>query len=124
MHSGFGELRSTFGMNLEARLPEVGERMLREKPGAARDLKRIDAMWRRSARSERRSVPVRRLQRRRRLLRAGLHARAAPTRLPLSPRSAGYMRAHPRPARLPRVGREALAEHDFIAEDEPYRTQA
>jgi glutathione S-transferase len=46
MHSGFGELRSTFGMNLEASLPEIGERMLREKPGAARDLKRIDAMWR------------------------------------------------------------------------------
>jgi len=45
MHSGFGELRSTFGMNLEARLPEIGERMLREKPAVARDLKRLDVMW-------------------------------------------------------------------------------
>ena len=45
MHSGFAELRSTFGMNIEASLPEVGERMLRENTGAARDLKRIDAMW-------------------------------------------------------------------------------
>src|SRR5664280_3459781 len=27
MHSGFSELRSTFGMNIEASLPEVGERM-------------------------------------------------------------------------------------------------
>src|SRR6186713_2357059 len=27
MHSGFGELRSTFGMNIEASLPEVGARM-------------------------------------------------------------------------------------------------
>ncbi len=45
MHSGFAELRSTFDMNLEASLPEIGERMLRENAGAARDLKRIDAMW-------------------------------------------------------------------------------
>ncbi|HZV93899.1 MAG TPA: glutathione S-transferase, partial [Caldimonas sp.] len=37
MHSGFADLRGTFGMNLEASLPEVGERMLRERPGTARD---------------------------------------------------------------------------------------
>src|SRR5450755_785746 len=45
MHSGFSDLRSVFGMNIEASLREVGERMLREITGAARDLKRIDAMW-------------------------------------------------------------------------------
>jgi glutathione S-transferase len=45
MHAGFADLRSTFGMNLEASLPEVGARMLRENAGAARDLKRIDDMW-------------------------------------------------------------------------------
>ena len=76
MHSGFGELRSTFGMNLEARLPEIGERMLREKPGVARDLKRIDAMWDEALEASGGPVPVRRLQHRRRLLRAGLHPRA------------------------------------------------
>jgi glutathione S-transferase len=32
MHSGFGALRSHFGMNIEASLPEVGERVLREYP--------------------------------------------------------------------------------------------
>ena len=34
MHSGFAELRNTFGMNVEASLPEVGARMLAEKPKA------------------------------------------------------------------------------------------
>lgn len=45
MHAGFGTLRSAFGMNIEARLPEVGARLLAERPEAARDLARIVSMW-------------------------------------------------------------------------------
>jgi glutathione S-transferase len=122
MHSGFGELRSTFGMNLEARLPEIGERMLREKPGAARDLKRLDAMWREALDAS--GGPF--------LFGAFSIADAyfAPvcTRirsygLPVAPRSAEYARNMLALPAFLEWEREALAEHDWIAEDEPYRQQ-
>ena len=45
MHGGFGALRSHFPMNIEAALPEVGPRLLREVPGTAADLARIVDMW-------------------------------------------------------------------------------
>ena len=45
MHSGFGALRNHFPMNIEASLPEVGARLLREQPDAATDLARIVQMW-------------------------------------------------------------------------------
>ena len=122
MHSGFGDLRGTFGMNLEARLPEIGERMLREKPGAARDLQRIDAMWREALEvsggpflfgafsiADAYFAPV--------------CTRVRTYGLPVAPRSADYVR---RMLALPAFlewEREALAEHDWIDEDEPYRTR-
>ena len=45
MHSGFGALRNSFPMNMEASLPEVGQRLLRESGAAAQDLERIVQMW-------------------------------------------------------------------------------
>jgi glutathione S-transferase len=45
MHSGFGALRSRFGMNIEARLPEVGARVLAEEPAARADVERVVALW-------------------------------------------------------------------------------
>ena len=45
MHSGFGALRSHFPMNIEASLPEVGERVLREQPAVRDDLARIAQIW-------------------------------------------------------------------------------
>jgi glutathione S-transferase len=45
MHSGFGALRSHFGMNIEAALPEVGARVLAQEPAARADLARIVALW-------------------------------------------------------------------------------
>ncbi|MEO8523118.1 MAG: glutathione S-transferase family protein [Caldimonas sp.] len=120
MHSGFAELRSTFGMNIEATLPEVGARMLRENAGAARDLKRIDAMWGEALQAS--GGPF--------LFGAFSVADAyfAPvcTRirtfaLPVGAEAAAYAR---RILALPSF-REwetaALAEHDFLLEDEPYR---
>jgi glutathione S-transferase len=122
MHSGFGDLRSTFGMNIETSLPEIGERMLRENAGAARDLKRIDAMWQEALEAS--GGPF---------LFAGFSiadAYFAPvcTRirtfgLPVGKRVHEYLT---RVLSLPAF-REwetaALAEHDFLVEDEPYRTR-
>jgi glutathione S-transferase len=45
IHSGFGGLRGTFPMNIEASLPDVGREMLFKRPEAARDVTRIDALW-------------------------------------------------------------------------------
>ncbi|KAF1023189.1 MAG: Glutathione S-transferase YfcF [Paracidovorax wautersii] len=46
MHSGFGALRTHFPMNIEASLPDVGARVLREQPEAAADLERLQRLWR------------------------------------------------------------------------------
>ena len=45
MHSGFSALRSCFGMNIEASLPEVGARVLAERADARADLDRIVTLW-------------------------------------------------------------------------------
>jgi glutathione S-transferase len=45
MHSGFSALRSCFGMNIEASLPEVGARVLAERADARADLARIVTLW-------------------------------------------------------------------------------
>jgi glutathione S-transferase len=45
MHSGFGAMRSHFGMNIEARLPEVGARVLASEPAARADVERVVALW-------------------------------------------------------------------------------
>ncbi len=45
MHSGFGALRTHCPMNIEARLPEVGAKVLAEQPAVRADLERIVAMW-------------------------------------------------------------------------------
>ena len=45
MHAGFGALRGACPMNIEAALPEVGARVLAEQPAVVADLARIVAMW-------------------------------------------------------------------------------
>jgi glutathione S-transferase len=45
MHSGFGTMRDSFGMNIEASLPEVGARVLAENAAARADLARMNALW-------------------------------------------------------------------------------
>jgi glutathione S-transferase len=44
MHSGFGALRSQCSMNIEAQLPEVGQRVMQETD-VVTDLQRLSAMW-------------------------------------------------------------------------------
>jgi glutathione S-transferase len=45
MHSGFGALRSCFGMNIEASLPQVGARVLAGNLAARADLDRMVDLW-------------------------------------------------------------------------------
>jgi len=120
MHAGFGALRQHFPMNIEAHLPEVGARVLREQPAVAADLQRLLALWERLlARHEGPLLfdhftiadafyaPV--------VMRLGTYA------VPVGARVQQYMDAV---RALPGVSRwidGALAEHDFRPFEEPYR---
>jgi glutathione S-transferase len=45
MHAGFGGIRNHFSMNIEARLPEVGAKVLREQSGVQAEVDRLVGMW-------------------------------------------------------------------------------
>lgn len=122
MHSGFTALRSHCPMNIEASLPEVGQRIWQEQEGVRRDLARIVEMW--TGR-----------------LSQGAHAphllfgdfsiadayyapvcmRIRTYGLPVPEQVARYI---DRVCALPGVKAwidDALAEHDFLDFEEPYR---
>ena len=121
MHSGFGALRSNCGMNIEASMPEIGKRLMAEKPEVARDLGRIVQMWEKQfdehggpflfgafSIADAFFAPV--------------CSRIVTYALPVPSRVAAYIeRIHALPSMQAWV-REAKAEHDFIQDDEPYRT--
>ncbi|SDX96819.1 glutathione S-transferase [Variovorax sp. YR634] len=122
MHSGFGGLRNHCGMNIEASLPEVGARLLKEVPEVASDLARIVQMW--SGLLDTHGGPM--------LFGTGFgiaDAYFAPigTRiktygLPVPTHITAYIE---RVQALPGVKAwidDALAEKDFLQFEEPYRT--
>ncbi len=122
MHAGFGALRSCFGMNIEASLPEVGRRLLAEREDARRDLARIVEMWR--GQLDASGGPFL----------FGGFCIADAYYAPVCWRIRGYALPVPddvqayvdRMLSLPAMQewtQAALAEHDFVADDEPYRTK-
>ncbi len=120
MHSGFTALRNHCPMNLEASLAEVGRIVWRDQAGVRADIARLDAMWTELLSAH--GGPM--------LFGAFGIADAyfAPvcTRirtysLPVSPAALAYVE---RVLALPAMKawtEQALAEHDFVAFDEPYR---
>jgi len=120
MHAGFGGLRGLCPMNIEADLSAVGERLLASEPKLRADLARMQAAWEEALAAS--GGPF--------LFGAFSAADAffAPvvmrvTRygLPMSEPCRRYlaaMQAHPAVAAWVE---DALAEQDFIADDEPYR---
>jgi glutathione S-transferase len=122
MHSGFSALRNHCGMNIEVSMPEIGQRVLAEQPGVASDLARIQQMWEQQLREQ--GGPF--------LFGAFTIADAfyAPVcsrirtyALPVSAPAQAYVE---RILALPAMQawtQEALAEHDFIEFDEPYRVK-
>jgi glutathione S-transferase len=121
MHAGFSALRSHCPQNLEAELPQVGQRVMREHSAVREDLQRLESMWR-----------------------DALHASGGPFlfgefgivdayfapvagrirtyALPVNETAQAYV---DRLFKSPGVAawvRDALAERDFLAFEEPYRT--
>lgn len=121
MHSGFGGLRGHCGMNIEASLPGVGARLMKEQPEVASDLARIVQMW--SGLLEAHGGPM--------LFGeftiadayfAPIGTRIGTYGLPVPANIAAYIG---RVQALPGVKAwidEALAEKDFLQFEEPYRT--
>ena len=122
MHSGFSALRSHCPMNIEAHLPEVGARVWAEQPGVRADVTRIELMWAEA------------------LLASGgpflfgefsaVDAMYAPVCMRLRtyalPMPASSQRYIANMLAAPAVAAwmsDALVEHDWVAEDEPYRTK-
>ena len=121
MHSGFGALRNAFPMNIEASLPEVGARILKEDAGVARDLQRIVEMW--TKQLDEHGGPF--------LFGTAFtiaDAYFAPVTwrisgygLPVPERIEAYVKhIHALPA-MQAWERDARAENDFLDFDEPYR---
>jgi glutathione S-transferase len=121
MHAGFSALRSHFPMNIEARLPEVGARVLAEQPAVRDDLARIVSIWSELL-----------LQHGGPMLFGGFGIADA-FFAPVVMRLTTYAPPLPEPitAYLARVQalpgvsawvKDALAEQDFLAFEEPYRT--
>jgi glutathione S-transferase len=123
MHAGFEALRQHCPMNIEARLPQVGARVLAEQPAVLCDLQRIVGMWGEALRdsggpflfgdfgaADAYYAPV--------------VARLCTYALPLPGELQGYAeRVWASPGVAAWVA-DALAEHDFLDFEEPYRTQA
>ena len=120
MHAGFGALRQNCGMNIEASLPEVGQRLWAENAELRADVARIEQMWTEQLAAG--GGPM--------LFGAFSAADAfyAPVcmrlhsyGLPLGAPAAAYVQ---RVRQVPGVKAwidAALAEHDFLDFEEPYR---
>ncbi len=120
MHSGFTALRSHCTMNIEASLPDIGQLVWRDRPGVRADVERIVGMWSgllaayggpmlfgEFSVADAYFAPV--------VTRLKTYA------LPVPADVAAYAE---RVVALPSVKAwidEALAEHDFVVFDEPYR---
>ena len=122
MHSGFGNLRTLCGMNIEASLPEVGARLLKDNPGLQDEMDRIVQMW--TGLLDAHGGPM--------LFGefgiadayfAPVGTRIKTYGLPVTPAVSAYIE---RVQALPGVRAwidDALAEHDFLDFEEPYRQQ-
>jgi glutathione S-transferase len=122
MHAGFGALRSNFPMNIEASLPEAGQRILAEKEAVRDDVARIISMWTELLNTHGGPLLFGQFS-----IADAYYApvvmRLKTYGVPVLPQIAGYMQ---RVQALPGVAAwiaDALQEKMFVEEDEPYRKQ-
>lgn len=120
IHAGFAALRNHCPMNIEARLPAAGAKVWAEQAGVRADVERIEVMWLEALAAsggpflygEFGAVDA---------MYAPVCMRLRGYALPMSPHVRSYVE---RIAAAPGVAawiHGALAEHDYVPEDEPYR---
>jgi len=121
MHSGFGALRGHCPMNIEADLHAAGAAIWAEQAGVRADVARIEQLWADALTTSGGPFLFGRF--------TAADAFYAPVAmrlqgygLPVTATTQAYIeRIRAAPAVAAWIA-DALAEHDFIAEDEPYRT--
>lgn len=121
MHAGFGALRSHCPMNIEASLPEAGARLWAEHEALRRDVERIERAWGDALAGSGGPMLFGRFSAADAFF-APVCLRLVTYALPVSDTTRAYVE---RVCALPPVAAwiaDARAEHDFIAEDEPYRS--
>jgi glutathione S-transferase len=122
MHGGFDTLRNVCPMSIEASLPEVGARLLAEQAALRRDLARIDAMWCDALRASGGPYLFGAVFGLADAFYAPVVSRLRTYALPLSPAAQAYAdRVWAAPGVAAWVA-DALAERDFLAFEEPYRS--
>jgi glutathione S-transferase len=122
MHGGFGALRTAFPMNIELNAPEIGPRVLAEKPAVAADLARIDQLFE-SALTDSGGPWLFGSFSIADAYFAPIASRIRSYGLPLSAASTHFVDNIFAQASMQAWIKEALTEHDFIPDDEPYRTK-
>ena len=120
IHSGFSAVRQNFGMNLEARLPHIGQIVLRDNAMARAHLKRIDSLL--GDLLAQHGGPM---------LFGGFSiadaffapvcTRIQTYALPVSPAVQAYAERVRQLSAMQAWTHAALQEHDFVVFDEPYR---
>ncbi|MDM4766707.1 glutathione S-transferase family protein [Pelomonas sp. SE-A7] len=121
MHSGFNKLRSFCPMNVEAELQHLGPKFMAEDAGFAADLARIDQIWTEQLAAhggpylfgEFSAVDA---------FFAPVVMRVTRYGLPLSETARAYVQRMEQTSAVKAWVADALAEHVWVAEDEPYRT--
>lgn len=120
MHSGFSALRNHCPMNIEAHLPEVGQRIWAEQAAVRANVERIEVMWVDALNAsggpflfgEFGAADA---------MYAPVATRLRSYGLPMSPTVQAYVqRVYAAPGVAAWIT-DALAEHDFLDFDEPYR---
>jgi glutathione S-transferase len=120
MHSGFSALRSACPMNIEAELGWVGRRIFAENAGVRADIARLDQMWT-AALADSGGPMLFGTFTAADAFFAPVCMRVLTYELPLSAVAKAYVdRVAATPAVTAWVA-DALAEHCWVAEDEPYR---
>ena len=122
MHSGFAALRGACPMNIEARLPETGALLWRDRAAVRDDVSRLEQMWGSLLQQYGGSMLFGEF--------SVVDAYYAPVcsrlktyALPIPAEIDAYVeRVHQLPAVREWV-QAALAEQDFVAMDEPYRAE-
>jgi glutathione S-transferase len=120
MHSGFSALRSACPMNIEASLPEVGQRIVAEQPAVHADLARIEQAWDEALAASGGPMLFGTFSAADAFF-APVCMRIRGYALPVGEAAQGYVQ---RVAALPSVAAwmaAALAEKRWLPEDEPYR---
>ena len=121
MHSGFGALRSACPMNIEASLPDIGRLVWRDQPAVRADVARLCGMWGELLAAQPPGSLLFGAFSIADAYYAPVCMRLRTYGLPLPADIAAYVE---RVAALPGVRAwidAALAEHDFLDFEEPYR---